>query len=290
MAMPETPDTSIGQRLQSLPRQWLYIILIICASVPLFFSLKVPGEVRKMTRDFYDELMKLKAGQTILIESDWTKSTRGESVGQFESLLKILMRKKVKFVIYGIDPQSPQVADDTVVRINEQEKAGYKLGQDYVNCGYFPNAEGLNQSLGTDLRKAFESRYSGGMRAIDTPVLKPYKKIEDIPLLVIVTASKSFNIAIERLNTKVRMLAMVTGVMVPESQVYYASEQIKGLSGGLKGVYDIETLMEKDFPGMDNKGKGMGYFPTLHVVLGLMILAVIIGNIGMFLARRRRAA
>lgn len=293
MAAPEpVVNKTFGERLQSVSRQTLYLVLILCATIPQFFKLSVPGETLKATRDFYDAVMALKEGETVLIETDWTKSTRGESSGMFEALIKILMRKKVKFVLYGIDSQSPTVAGDTVRRLNELEKADYVLGRDYVNAGYFPNAEGLNQALGTDMRKAFESRISGGSKIIDSPVLSNYRKVEDFPLLVIVTASSSFNVAIERLNTKVKMVAMVTGVMVPESTVFYASNQIKGLSGGLKGVYDLETMMEAEpaFKGMANVGKGMGYYPTLHVVLTLMIVAVVLGNVGMFLARRRSSS
>lgn len=284
--VPERP--SFGERLQSLPRQTLYLILILAATIPAFFTFKVPGEPVEPTKDFWREIMTLKEGQTVLIETDWTKSTRGESMGMFEALLKILMRKKVKFAFYGIDPQSPQVAEDTIRDVALREKSGYKPGEDYVRLGYFPNAEGLNQQLGTDLRKTFESKTVAGIRAIDTPVLKDLKKIEDVPILIIVTASKSFDVVTERLNTKVKILAMVTGVMVPETQIFLASKQIKGLCGGLKGVYDLEGMMTKEWPDKVNAGKGMGYYPTLHIVLTLMILAIIIGNVGMLLTRKRR--
>lgn len=284
------PRKSFGERLQSVNRQTLYLILVICATVPAFFPFQVPGETLPTARDFFARVMALKEGQTVLIESDWTKSTRGESMGQFEALLRILMRKKVKFAFYSIDPQAPQVAENTVKMVSDLEKADYQAGRDYVRLGYFPNAEGVNQSVATDVRKAFETKTVSGMRAIDSPVLKDYKKVEDFPLYIIVTASNSLNVAIERLNTKVDMLAMVTGVMVPETQVFYASNQLKGMSGGLKGVYDLETMMTKEWPDKQNAGKGMGYYPTLHVVLALMILTVVLGNVGMFLSRRRRQA
>ena len=80
---------------------------------------------------------------------------------------------------------------------------------------------------------------------------------------------------------------MVTGVMGPESAVYYASGQVKGLVAGLTGVYDIETLMEKDYKGMTNLDNGAKYYPTLHVALLLLIIAVIVGNLGMLLSRRK---
>jgi hypothetical protein len=285
-----TEKPSFGHRLQSVSRQTLYLLLIICASVPAFLTLTVPGEPVQAAVDFYKELKKLKEGDTVLLESDWTKSTRGESMGHMEAVLRFLMRRKVKIAYYSAaDAQAPQVATDTIVSINESEKAGYKAGVDYVNLGFFPNAEGFNQSLGVDLRKAFGTRKVNGVPAVDTPVLKGITKIEQVPYLIVITASASINIAIERLNDKVKMLGMVTGVMVPETQVFYASKQLKGMAGGLKGVYDLENLMEKDFPGKINKGKASLYYPTLHVVLTLMILAVVAGNVGMYLSRRRAA-
>ena len=96
---------------------------------------------------------------------------------------------------------------------------------------------------------------------------------------------------------------MGTGVMVPENQNYYDSGQIKGMIGGVKGALDLETLMETgiepgssaDFPegiagfkDMQNAGKGTAYYPTLHVCLFLLILAVVVGNVGMFLGRREK--
>ncbi len=101
---------------------------------------------------------------------------------------------------------------------------------------------------------------------------------------------------------------MVTGVMVPENTSYYQSDQLKGLCGGIKGVFDLETLMAvginnpgpgeiksekfKDesipgWPSKTNAGKGTAYYLALHFTLGLLILAVILGNVGMFAAKRR---
>jgi len=41
------------------------------------------------------------------------------------------------------------------------------------------------------------------------------------------------------------------------------------------------------WPGKTNEGKGTTYYFALHFTLALLILAVIIGNVGMFLGKRR---
>jgi hypothetical protein len=97
--------------------------------------------------------------------------------------------------------------------------------------------------------------------------------------------------------------------MVPETQVFYNSGQCVGFLGGLKGVFDLEQMMENGlnikgadgkvltgnskitdeisgFKGMSNKGSGTKYYPTLHFALLLMIVLIIIGNVEMFKAKK----
>jgi len=107
-------------------------------------------------------------------------------------------------------------------------------------------------------------------------------------------------------------MTMVTGVMVPQEQPYYQSGQLNGICGGLTGALDVETMMENGFnvpgptedqsevrriqvqglgdsrlSGEQNLGLAFDYYPTLQFDLGLLILAVIIGNIGMALAKKK---
>ena len=309
---------SFAEKLMSVKRHTLYLLLIVATSVPAFFTLSIPNKPDQPSIDFYTTVMALPEGSTILIETDWTKSTRGESMGQMEALLRILMRRNVKFAIYSTaDPQAPQVARDTIRRITAEPVGKghreYKRWEDWVDLGYFPNSEATNNAIATSIRKAFAGKTEipgSGQPPTDvfqSPVLSKIQKVQDLPLLLVVTASKTFDIVVERLYGKVPLAAMVTGVMGPESTVYYASGQMVGLCVGLKGVYDVETMMEvgvnsppekpivpnpkspevvAGFPGETNAGKGKAYYPTLHVALTLMILAVIIGNVGMVLTRK----
>lgn len=292
-------NRSLGEKLQSLPKNLLYLVLIIVCSVPLLFpNITVPNKPFPYTEDLFKELTALPAGSTVLISSDWTQSTRGESGGQFEALIRILMRKEIKFAVYtSADPQAPQVARDVINRIHEQEVAegrkGAKRWNDWLILGFFPNAEATSNLLANDFRRAMAGREDvdpeGRKRAVlESPVLQDVKSFTDLKMVVVVTASKTSTIAIQRMYGKgVPLAMMVTGVMGPETLVYYASKQIVGLSAGLKGVYDLEGLMNEEFPGMTNFGKGKAYYPTLHAALFLLILAVIVGNVGMALSRKK---
>ncbi|MFZ4506789.1 MAG: hypothetical protein ACOYON_03720 [Fimbriimonas sp.] len=309
---------SFGEKLQSLPKGILYLILILLTSVPLFLDVAVPNKPEDAAIDLYKTLMEIPEGSTILIASDWTNSTRGESGGQFESLMKILMRRNIKFAFYSTgSPEAPQVARDLISVMNAKRRAKgekeWERFESWVSLGFLPDAEAAGQGIANNFKTTFSSKTDvpagrPPTNVFESPVLKDKAKLSDFSLVIIVTASKTSTISIERFYGKVPIALMVTGVMGPESNVYYASGQVVGLCAGLKGLYDIENLMEhginvdsdpqtirssrisgevKGFPGMDNKGKGARYYPTLHFALTLLILAVIAGNVGMVLAKRK---
>lgn len=313
----ETPKKGLGDKLQSFPRWGLYLVLILATAIPLFKPVDVPNKPTEEAVDFYANLMSLPEGSKVLVASDWTGSTRGESGGSFDAMMKILMRKNCKIALYSTgDPQAPQVAKDAIGRLNAERKLKgervYKNFEDWVHLGYFANSEGTTGGIGNNLRVIFSGvkvypEGQGATPVLNSPVFEGVNSIADFKMLILVTASKTADIIVERLYGKIPLAFQVTGVMVPETRNYYTSKQIVGMIGGLKGVYDLEQLMEyginspdkatariksnryetiPGWPGQANKGKGTRYYPTLHVAIVLLILTVIIGNIGMLMSRR----
>ncbi len=313
---------SFGEILLSLPKWVLYLMLFICTSVPLFIGKPVPNQPTDSSIDLFVNMAELPNWSTILIGSDWTNSTKGESGGEFEAAMRILMRKNIKFAIYSTgDPQAPQVAIDSIEALNRERVAAgeqpYVRFRDWVSVGYFANSEAENQLIGRDVRKAFAGRTDTepGKAPNDiweSPVLKDIKSIKDFPMLLLFTASSTDTITIERVGGKLPIGMLVTGVMVPQEQVYYQSGQLFGLCGGIKGVYDLEWMMEnglnvsvggkkpvvesekykdKIIPPMKGKnfGQGSAYIFNLHFALFLLIGAVVIGNVGMFMAKAKKA-
>lgn len=301
------------QRMQNIPRELLFLLLIICATVPLFIPVALPNTPSDASIDFFANLMALKPGDKVLIASDWTNSTRAENGGECEALLRILIRKGVKFAMYSSgDAQAPQVFRDTVSAIAaEEHKNGqplYQPYQDYVVAGFFPNAEGTALGINNNVRATFSGRKDSPPNGtpqdiLDSPVFQGVKSVADFKFLVMVTASNTERITFERVK-KTPLMFMVTGVMTPEDQVYYASGQLKGLIGGVKGVFDVEMLMDKGvnttggykisrippiepFKTGPNKGRGTSYFFALHACLALLIIAVLIGNVGVWLSNKR---
>ncbi|MBS1704980.1 MAG: hypothetical protein JST40_03840 [Armatimonadetes bacterium] len=316
------PERNWVEKLSGAKPTTLYMLLIVVSAIFLFIKYQIPVKPDPESVDLYARLATLPKDRPVLVQSDWTNSSRGESAGQFEALMRILMDNEIKFVIYSAaDPQAPQVARNVIRFINEERKAEgkapYKVWENYLDCGYFPNAEGMGQAMKANLRNAFSNKKNRKPDGTDadiweSPVLAGVKSIKDIPLLVNVTASATIDVLIERLGGQVNLGLMCTGVMSPQMVPYYASGQLKGLSGGLKGVYDLEWMMNYGIrgdqvpndPSLPNRAvcksnstidvkplqgttfsRGASYYLSLHAALTLMILAVVAGNLSLISAR-----
>jgi len=113
---------AIVDKLSKIKKETLYIMLIVFAAAPLFYDIKktpLPVKTSDATQQMYIALNEIKMGSTVIIESDWTISSRGESAGQLEAVLRILKTRDAKFVLYsGGDPQAPLVAANVITRVN----------------------------------------------------------------------------------------------------------------------------------------------------------------------------
>lgn len=315
-----TPEKVAGSF--NIPRWVLFLALFITCSVLVFAKLELPNRVSDNSADLYRMIKTLDKSKPVFVQSDWTKSTRGESGAQFDALVRILIRERIKIgLLSAADPQAPEVARSAIEKIARETEAvtgqPYRRWEDWIFIGYFPGAEASLQSISGNMRSAFSSKKdtdtSGAKRPImDSPVMQGINKVEDAGAYTIVTASKTSRIVIERLSGKVPLLALVTGVMGPETYNYYQSGQLAGLAVGLKGAYDLESMMAYGLntPGADgvikvsnakvtdtlsgypgdyiNLANGQKYILPLHGAIFLMITAIVLGNIETIRQRRRR--
>ncbi len=310
------------QKLQAIDKRILYVILLVLGTAGLFIQTEIPTDPDPSSKALYRFIMNLDPEKPVIIQSDWTNGTRGESMGHMENVYRMLMSRNIKFVVYSAgDPIAPQVARTVLSRINdEREKAGlrrYRLGEDYLELGFFANSEGTNVAMGQNLRSFWNNRRTkvegGGEVSIwETPVLRNVNRIEDCGMMIVITASATIDIAVQRLSQRVPIGTLVTGVVGPTVLPFFQSKQVVGIAVGLKGVYDMEYMMRYGINNRDEtKGRvmvtdptsddpvtpvsegrtfarGAQYYGTLHVVLALLIGSVILGNVAMFAARRQQ--
>lgn len=312
-------STSFVDILQNIDRRILYVVLALMTSIPLFFKVAIPVIPDDYSKSLYSALQNIPEDKTVFIQSDWTLSTRGENAGHLEAALRILMARKIKFAIFSVgDAQAPGVFRDVVRRINLERKNAnlteYKPWENYVDLGYFPNAEGTLQAIGGDVRKVFDKKRirdtEGAERGVfESPVLAKINDIGNVGLYLVITASNTIDRAVERISAKTSLACMCTGVIGPSTLPWFQSGQLKGVAIGLKGVYDIEFLMKNglnlDTPTSvrwpekpDAKAevvsegttldRGAKYYLSFHFAIFLLIGAVITGNVCMFISRKSK--
>lgn len=313
---------SIGELLQSANRTFLYFILFLVVSLSLVVTqirkVEVPTRPEAYTIEAYKILRNVPPGGVVIVDTGFTNSSRGENGGQMEALLRILMRSGAKFAVLSwVEPQCIEIARGFIRTINEERKAAgeapYREWEDYLVLGFFPDGPTMLQTVHQNVREAWKTRQAtdpstGEKKSVfESPVLQNVRRIEDVYAYVTLSASGTMPTIVARIGKQVKVISMITGVMFPEQLNYFKSGQLKGLVNGLSGCVELEWLMEKGidsagvvggdapgkplaaaFKGAKNFDRGMAYYLALHSALSLLILAVAVGNVGMWLTNRSK--
>jgi hypothetical protein len=275
----------IWQTLLNLDRRILYLILMVLVGWQIVAPIDADNVVSAKTQDLFASIEAMREGDVVVVQSDWTNSTRGESRSQFQALMRHLMRKRVKIILTSIDPQAIEVA-----RVNLEEVAkepgnnNYELNRDYVIGGYFPDAYNYVFGMVNNIRKELAAK-----GVLGTPVMENINDLSDCKAVILVTASASINVWYQRMRSKTDLALFCTAVMSAENIPYYASGQLVGLAIGAKGAFDYETLLEEKYgsqDGMINIAAGKRYMGPLAFALMLLIVAVVFGNIAMVMVRK----
>jgi hypothetical protein len=283
-------NTSIWQRLQNIDRRVIYGLLIAIILIPLFLKdLPMPIIPDPTAQQFHDVVEKIAAespDKLVIIDGEWSPSTRGENRWQSEAIINHLMQKHLRFALLSFDPQNPQMTEQIVRTL--AVKYHYTYGVDYVNWGYRPfnsfeaTLMGLVNNIPGTIKK--DSR---GANVASLPVMHNVRNIKDVSAIVEITPSGTVAswIGLVAGANHTPILYAPTAIMAPSAYPYLDSGQIAGLLTGVKGAGDYEKLTGA-------KSFGTRATGALSFVYGLIIVLVILGNLGYHLGRaaERRAA
>ncbi|HHT85721.1 MAG TPA: hypothetical protein GXZ88_08205, partial [Firmicutes bacterium] len=150
---------SFFERLQSIPRITIYVLVIIVLSIPLIFPISLPLQVAPMTQAVYDAIEALEPGSIFMLSTDWEASTEAESGPQTEAIVRHVLGRDLKLIIVGLWPQGNSATQQIVERIASE--MGKTYGVDWVNLGYKPGGEVVLASLAANLRELYSSDVRG---------------------------------------------------------------------------------------------------------------------------------
>lgn len=281
---------SFFERLQSIDRRILYLLLAVVISLPLAINLPVPpAVVSPQTQKFYETLETLAADpargeKMVILCANFSSSTAAETLTQTETIMRHLMKRKMKFAIFCFnDPQGRELAQQKADAL--QRQYGYVYGRDYVNWGFRPPGAAVNtvKAMVRDIPSALGKDYRG-TRLTEIPVMQGITGVNDVSAIIEITASNSLPVWLQYYQrtgaNPVPTLFACTAVMAPEAYPFFKSGQLQGMLTGLVGAIEYEGLLNE-------RGFATRASASLSYAHALIILLIVVGNVGMFATRAR---
>jgi len=299
-------------RLHSLDRRWIYLALAATLIVSLLLGKPEIPVVLPSAQQLYDAVEQAKAGpndaKIITIGTTFAGSTMGENGNQLRAVIRHLMLRHKRFGIIAIgEPQGATLGRQIVNDLADHY--GYRYGTDWIDFGYKLSTLAFFKSLPNDIPGTLKSDVDGKPLA-GFPIMRGIKTVnQNLAMHIEVTASASVFDWIQFVQSATQPRLQIgycpTGVMATEAYAYLDSGQLVGMLPGLKGAADYERLVDEleareiadgliTSPIYSPKGAGANLSQSARQLMFtqgaahmVVILFILLGNIGLLLARRR---
>jgi hypothetical protein len=286
-----------SDRLQRLDRRWIFLIMALAIVVPLYLPIGFPIKARPMTKAAFNAVEELHAGDVVFVSLDLDPASTAELEPYYRAVILQLKRKGVKLAITTLWYQAPPLVErwirDTVetaiARAGSPGYTGlpdrpYARNQDYVYLGFREGKQNVILGMGADLPHVFGGVTDDGTPYASIPWLKNIHGLADFKLMVLVSAgapgAKEY-VQFAQNRYDLKMVAVTTAVSVTDLAPYYQAGQLLGLVAGLAGSAEYEVLVGRPSIGV----QGADVLNTGH---GIVIIAIVLGNIAFFASRRRK--
>ena len=275
---------NIWDRLQSIDRRWIFLVMFIVIIIPLMNPQSLDINVSEPTRKAFERVEKVPSDSNVLISWDFDPGSQAELLPTAKAMLHQLFQKDVNIVVITLLPAAPTLADTT---LNEVSSIYSKEeGVDWVNLGFKPGLDIVVKSIGTDIYEIFPAD-DKGKRVESIPLMKDIRNYDDFDLVIDLSAGSSVDFFVEQAHGRygVDLIAAATGVMIGDFYPYLEANQLQGLVGALVGAAEYEKLMEISYSLEPDKATaGMQAQAKAHIAI---IIFIILGNIGFFAKRNK---
>jgi len=296
----------IFEKLLSLDRRYIFLVIFLAVAVPIFLKLKIDIRVTDEVNAFYKAIAELSSGTRVLVACDYDPGSEPELQPMTEAGFRYFITNKIRFIIIGLWPQGPMQANKALVAINEardeyivvnDEKLYFgtdlvvvgsdtaRYGIDFVNLGFQAGNELVIQRMGSSVRAAFQTDLRFGKPIEDFDIMRGLNKLSDFDFIYNISAGYPGTVewvqfAVDRFH--VPCGSGSTAVQAPQVYPYLDTGQLSGLMGGMKGAAELEKLV-----GFKDKATmSMVSQTAAHI---FVVLFIVIGNLAYFATRGRVA-
>ena len=266
--------------IESLPREIIYTILIICLAVPLVKPLGLPVPISSRVKEWHQYVEGLPDGAYVLVSVDYGVGSLPALEPFMVATLHDLFERNVKVVIMTLYSDGPICYESLITKVNP-DAYGKQYGVDYVFLGYIPGGETAMKAVAENLHAAVPTDYYG-TPLNQIPMLKDISGASDFAMVISVTPSGDVAQGwIRQWVTPygITYMSCVLAMMMPTMEPYYPA-QVKALTdAGRAGEY--EYLIGKPGSGI----RKLDAFSVAHIML---IIAIIIANIAYFALKAQK--
>ena len=276
-------ESSIWDRLQTIDRRVIYVLVVLSVGIPLLNPLGLPLDVSSETRTAYDKVNEyIQPGSVVVIAYEFIAGNWAEMGPISVAMTQHVFEKQdVRIIMLAMGrEQGPLLVEQTIDYIDTKGKL---YGEDYVNLGFFAGSEAAMASFASDIPGLVKMDYYG------TPIsqlqaMEGLQDLNDVDLFICLwSGTPGWAEYLRQWYTpyEIPVVGGTLGINGPGAAPYVAAGQLKGLVVGLRGGAEYEKLINK--PG--EAISGMDAITTSHL---LVIALVVFGNIGYFASRSKR--
>ncbi len=272
IAKPKT----IWDRLEDIPREILYGLLLVCIIVPMLFPIGFPVPISAEVKRWYDTIEALPAGSVVMVDFGYSGGGEPELAPFAVATYAQLFRKAdIKVVAMSTSIEGPLLYDKMMTELNPT-RFGKVYGKDYIQIGYIAGTETAMAAVGKSISATTSTDYKGTPLSQYT-IMQGVDSAEDFALLIEYTTGGDQSEGWVRqwyTPYKTPYLCCVLAMMVPTMLPYQKAGQIVSVVSGAQAG-QIELLVKAP-------GRGVKSADVITVTHLLCIGLVIVGNIAYF--------
>jgi len=267
---------TIWDRLEDIPREVLYGILIVTFIMPMLFPIGFPVPLSPEVQRWYDTIDKLPNGSVIMIDFGYSGGGEPElgpmAVAVYHHIFK---RGGIKVVAMSTSIEGTLLFDRAMAELNPAQY-GKQYGVDYIHIGYIAGGETAMAAVGKNIRATTTTDYKGD--SLDKyPIMEGVNEAADFDLLICYTTGGDQSEGWVRqwyTTYKTPYLCCVLAMMVPTMLPYQKAGQIVSLVSGAQAG-QMELLVHVPARGI----KSADVITMTHL---LCIALVVVGNVAYF--------
>lgn len=275
---------SVLDRLLKIDRRWIYLLIALGVTVPLFLNAREEVPLTPEVQGIYEAIEKLPPGSRVLLACDYDPGTAAEIQPMTVTFLKQALSRRLRVVVVGLWPQGPLQANQALDEALEDPRVarvGVEYGVNYVNLGYQAGNEVAIQRMGSDITAVFP-RDMHGEPVEKFPIMQGVHDFSSFAYVMNISSGypglvEWVQFAGDRFHATIGV--GVTAVNAPLAYPYFP-KQITGILGGMLGAAAYEQIS-------GFAGKGQTYMLSQSAGHIVVILFIVVGNVAFFLARRR---